>query len=247
MKLATWNLERLGYAKRRREAGPIVAHMKAIDADVWVLTETVEDICPGAGYVGVSTTGTDRDQWPDEVWTKIWSRWPVEAVLKTSDPARCVAARILHPQRGPFIVYGTVLPWTTDKWRGLPGAGGVAFRGALDEQASDWAALRARFPGEDLFVMGDFNQQLGVGSPWYYGSKVNERHLGESLARLGLAAFTGGDNDPVRRGSKDLACIDHICGPDLRVSQVRLTTRWPDVPKPVDGLSDHFGVAVELD
>jgi len=246
MKLATWNLERLGYP-RRRSMAPLRAHMEAIGADVWVLTETVEDMSPGAEYVGVATTGSDREQKPDEVWTKIWSRWPIEALPPTSDPVRCVAARVVHPQRGAFVVYGTVLPWTGSKWRGLRGAGGVAFGAALDAQELDWAALRADFPADDLFVMGDLNQPIGVGPPRYYGSEVNERHLGEALARLGLIAFTAGDNDPVRRGSNRLACIDHICGPISYVPRVRRTIRWPDSPKPLDGLSDHFGVAVELE
>ncbi len=246
MKLATWNLQRLVSPSDRKMA-PIRAHMDAVNADIWVLTETGEEISPGAGYAGIATTGSDRDQEPGEVWTKVWSRWPVEALPPTSDPVRCVAARVVHPQRGAFVVYGTVLPWSGSSWRGLRGAGGVAFGAALDAQASDWAALRAEFPADDLFVMGDLNQQLGVGSPWYYGSKVNGRRLSEALARLGLVAFTAGDNDPVRRGSNDLACIDHICGPALRASHVRRTSRWPDAPKPVDGLSDHFGMAVELD
>lgn len=144
-------------------------------------------------------------------------------------------------------MYGTVLPWIGSSWRGLRGAGGVAFGAALDAQRSDWAALRAELPMDDLFVMGDLNQQLGVGSPWCYGSKVNERHLSEALGRLGLVAFTAGESDPVRRATNDRACIDHICGPARLSASVRSTTRWPDAPKPVDGLSDHFGVAVDLD
>lgn len=246
MKLATRNLERLGYPRRRSMAPPR-AHMEAIDADVWVLTETVEDISPGAGYVGVGTTGSDRDQGTDEVWTKIWSRWPIEALPPTSDPVRCVAARVVHPQREPFVVYGTVLPWSRDRWRGFRAAGGVAFGAALDAQATDWAKLREEYPEDDLLVMGDLNQQLGVGEPWYYGSKLNESRLREALTRLSLVAFTGGANDPVRRESADMACIDHICGPARLSTKVRSTTRWPEAPKPVAGLSDHFGVAVELD
>lgn len=137
---------------------PLRAHMEAIGADVWVLTETVEDISPGAGHAGVATTGSDREQKPDEVWTKVWSRWRIEALPPASDPVRCVAARVLHPQRGPFVAYATVLPWTGSTWRGLRGAGGVAFGAALDAQELDWAALRADFPADDLFVMGGLNQ-----------------------------------------------------------------------------------------
>lgn len=246
MKLATWNLERLGFPGRRDTAA-IRAYTEAVDADVWIFTETVEELSPGDGYEGVSTAGSDREQRPDEVWTKIWSRWRIEPLPSTCDPARCAAARIVHPQRGPFIVYGTVLPWTGSSWRGLAWDGGAAFSAALEAQAADWSALRAAHPEEDLFVIGDLNQQLGVGSPWYYGSKLNEQRLRDALARTGLIAFSEGENDPVRRESHPMACIDHICGPERWASRVLRTTRWPDAPKPVEGLSDHFGVAVELD
>ena len=246
MQLATWNLERLGFP-RRRDTAPIRAHTERVHADVWVFTETIEDLSPGTGYQGVSTTSYDREQAPDEVWTKIWSRWPIERVESVSDPARCVAARIVHPRRGPFIVYGTVLPWRGSTWRGLTDAGGVAFGAALEAQAADCLALRAAYPEEDLLVIGDLNQQLGVGAPWFYGSKPNEQRLREVFARLGLIAFTEGDNDPVRRDSHPMASIDHIGGPERWASRVRQATRWPDAPAPISGLSDHFGVAVELD
>ena len=181
------------------------------------------------------------------MWTKIWSRWPIERLAPVSDPARCVAARVIPPDRAPFIVYGPVLPWPSSTWRGLASKGGVAFGAALEAQASDWASLQAAHPSDDLFVMGDLNQDLCVTKPRYCGSKLNQGRLREALTRLSLVAFTGGVNDPIRRESADKACIDHICGPARLSASLRSTTRWPDAPKPVVGLSDHFGVAVELD
>jgi len=222
--------------------------MDEINADVWVLTETSEEISPGADYQGVATTEWDRPaHGPSEVWTKVWSRWPVERLDSPADPARCVAVRIVPPTRGPFVVYGTVLPWPSSAWRGLPYRGGLAFGAALDAQAGDWARLQTAHPGHDLFVMGDLNQDLCITKPRYCGSRLNQGRLRQTLADSSLVAFTDGANDPVRRDSAPRACIDHICGPVAYASRVHGTMRWPDTPTPVKGLSDHFGVAVDLD
>jgi len=109
MKLATWNVQRLTRTTSVRMSR-VRPYLDAINADIWVLTETGEDVSPGPGYQGVATTEFDRSShYPDEVWTKIWSRWPIERLAPVSDPARCVAARVVPPHRAPFIVYGTVL------------------------------------------------------------------------------------------------------------------------------------------
>jgi hypothetical protein len=165
MKLATWNLQRLTRTTSVRMSR-VRPHIDAVNADVWVLTETGEEVSPGPGYQGVATTEVDRaSHYPGEVWTKIWSRWPIERLAPVSDPARCVAARVIPPHRAPFIVYGTVLPWPSSTWRGLASKGGVAFGAALEAQASDWASLQAAHPSDDLFVMGDLNQDLCVSKP----------------------------------------------------------------------------------
>lgn len=247
MRLATWNLQRLASPAGARMSR-VRPYFEAIDADVWVLTETGEEVSPGPGYRGVATSEFDRDQhWPGEVWTKIWSRWPIERLAHVADAARCVAARIHPPSRAPFIVYGAVLPWTGSSWRGFAGRGGVAFAEALAAQSSDWRSLRAAYPTDDLFVIGDMNQDLCEVGPRYYGSKLNQGRLRSALSEASLVAYTGGAGDPVRRDSAPLACIDHICGPECLGSRVRSTIRWPDAPAPVRGVSDHFGVAVDLD
>jgi endonuclease/exonuclease/phosphatase family metal-dependent hydrolase len=129
-------------------------------------------------------------------------------------------------------------------WRGLPSKGGVAFEEALAVQKADWARLREAHPNEELFVMGDFNQDL-VGSR-YYGSVKNRKNLEAALNETGLVALTGGDMDPVYRESAPCACIDHVCARADSKWRVMSTERWPDAEKPVRNISDHFGIAVEL-
>ncbi len=92
--------------------------------------------------------------------------------------------------------------------------------------------------------MGDFNQDLA--SSHYYGSKRNRAALQSALAKAGLEAWTAGRQDPVRRASPPCACIDHICGRVDSAWTVRATSRWPQAAKPDVGLSDHFGIGVEL-
>jgi|CXWL01.1.fsa_nt_gi hypothetical protein len=187
MKLATWNVQRLTRTTSVRMSR-VRPYMDAINADIWVLTETGEEVAPGPDYQGVATTEFDRaSHYPDEVWTKIWSRWPIERLAPVSDPARCVAARVVPPHRAPFIVYGTVLPWPSSTWRGLRSKGGVAFGAALEAQASDWASLQAAHPSDDLFVMGDLNQDLCVSKPAYCGSKLNQ---GTRASRRGMKLAT---------------------------------------------------------
>jgi endonuclease/exonuclease/phosphatase family metal-dependent hydrolase len=243
--LATWNLERPVAASRRR-VEELRRWMRTVGADVWVLTETHDGIVPEPYYSSVASTGTDRHGEPGERWAAIHSRFPLEPLLPTSDPIRSVAARIAPPESSPFIVYGTVLPWIGSSWRGVPSSGGRAFNAAIDAQAADWASLRSAYPDLDLYVLGDFNQDLA--ERHYYGSHSNKGRLLQALADVGLVALTSGVNDPVRRDSPDCACIDHICGATSSVWRLVSTTRWPDTARPQKGrLSDHFGIAVHLE
>ena len=220
--------------------------MKAIDADIWVLTETCESITPGADYVGVATSGSDRKQSPGEQWTMIWSRLPVLSEEPTSDPIRTVCARVMTKQSGPMLVFGTVLPWRTDQ-RWLPHRGGAAFQQALQTQEDDWQRLRQTYPQDLLCVAGDFNQELGSGT--YAGSKLGQTALRQALSNVSLICLTGDEADPVAkqtgnvRRNIDHICIDTRCGDS---SCVRLGA-WPKDASELKGLSDHFGIWVDVD
>src|SRR5262245_59028108 len=118
MRIATWNLQRPASARSSR-ALRLLERIQAIAADVWVLTETHEAISPGDGYRAVSTLGTDRQQSTGEQWTMIWSRLPIVGVETTCDPIRSACARIALDTGPTLLVYGTVLPWRSDR-RWLP-------------------------------------------------------------------------------------------------------------------------------
>jgi hypothetical protein len=243
VKLGNWNLERASTAIRR---DALRAHTDVIGADLWVLTETHRDFTPGLLHSCSSAGGRDGItglDTPADHWVTIWSGHPLEQ-METSDAIRTAAARVHPAGSAPYLVYGTVLPWNGDNWRGYASAGGVAFCEALKVQRADWLSLRQRFPNDELFVMGDFNQDLAP--THYYGSRLKRNALVDALDECGLVALTLGEGDPIRREAAPLACIDHICA--LRDSKwiSEPAIRWPATQKPAANLSDHFGLAVNF-
>ena len=174
MKIATWNLQRPLLSNRRRQER-IHEHLKRVDADIWVLTETHDVVIPGEDFKASSTEGFDRPSEPGERWVTIWSRFPAEPLSPTSDPVRSVAVRIAPPHGARIVVYGTVLPWLGSSWRGFPATNGQAFAAALEVQRTDWQQIRLAHPDHGLVVAGDFNQDLS--SEHYYGSSANRDHI----------------------------------------------------------------------
>jgi endonuclease/exonuclease/phosphatase family metal-dependent hydrolase len=241
LKLATWNVM-LPVASRRREA--LRAHIDTIAPDVIVLTETHDGFEPGLCHAHSSAAGRDGSHGAEHRWVSIWSRFPLESI-DTSDPQRTAAARVMPDHGDPFLIYGTVLPWTGSPWREHPSAGGIAFRESLAVQRADWLALREAHSHSELFVMGDFNQDLVT--PRYCGSRANRSSLEAALADAGLVALTGGERDPIRRDSPACACIDHIAARTDSRWRASATKRWPETERPEKWLTDHFGVAVVLD
>ena len=202
------------------------------------------DVEPHKGFFPVFSSTPDRASTDGERWVAIWSRWPIELLEEfVSDSARCAAARIPNSPFGELILYGTVLPWT-NSWRGIPGAGGQAFEAALDLQKRDWFTIKENFPKATLVVAGDFNQDLA--DSHYYGSKKKRSLLEVAFAESDLVALTGGASDPIARDSAPMACIDHICISTNSAWHLNSTLRWPDSPRPMPSLSDHFGVRVAL-
>lgn len=219
-------------------------YFAAIDADIWFLTETHEDVEPSEGFFSCFSGSPDRASREGECWVALWTRRPIEPLVSyASDSARCVGGRIADSPMGELILYGTVLPWTSE-WRGTPGGGGQAFEVALALQKEDWLRLNQDFPNATLIVAGDFNQDL---APWhYYGSKKKRSLLESALVEYNLIALTSRVDDPIARDSPPMACIDHACISAGRDWVLDSTSRWPDAPEPVSTLSDHFGVCVRL-
>jgi endonuclease/exonuclease/phosphatase family metal-dependent hydrolase len=143
----------------------------------------------------------------------------------------------------PLVVYGTVLPWIGSTWQGIPSANGAAFSAALNAQLSDWVSLQREHPDCDFVLAGDFNQDMGKSH--YYGSRRNQEALQSAIATAKLRCLTAAGLDPVLKHAPSHASIDHICVSAGLVS-VSSPVSWPISDSPQKGLSDHFGVLVEL-
>ena len=245
MRIATWNLRRPGSPASER--GQALLHrMREVDADILVLTETRESMIPGDDYAGTTTSGSDRKQSLGEQWTMIWSRLPVLSCELTTDPIRTVCVRVATRQSGPMLIYGTVLPWRTDQ-RWLPHRGGAAFVHALQGQKDDWQRLRQKYPQDVLCVAGDFNQDLGP--RLYAGTAIGLAGLRQALGTVSLDCLTGDEADPVAKLTTNVRRnIDHICLDSQFGSQPGVRRgAWPNAASELKGLSDHFGVWVDVD
>ena len=242
LRIATWNVERPKRSEATRRDRLLTA-IQAVQADIWILTETHTLISPGSEFMVTSTQQADRPHEPGESWVAIWSRFPIEPVAPTSDPCRAIAVRVIPEGVRSLIVYGTVLPWLGSSWQGIASAGGAAFSAALSVQHADWLALQQENPDCDFILAGDFNQDLG--SFHYYGSTQNRAKLQRAISSAKLQCLTATALDPIPKHAPRHASIDHICV-STNLSPVNCSS-WPTTEKPQKNLSDHFGVSVDLD
>lgn len=243
MKIATWNLQRpSGIAAPRTRR--ILKEIERVNADIWVLTETIEGLGPSDSHGRAYSGASDRPGRPSERWIAIWSRFPIVEQYSTSDSARTAAVRIAPPGVAEVIVYGTVLPWIGSAWNKISGKGGAAFSAAVDVQKRDWARLSTKHKQLDLVVAGDLNQDFS--DKHYYGSKLNRAVLTNALTEVRLRVAAEYPNDPVPNHAHGRASIDHICVPVAGPRWERMTlSSWPAAPAPDLSLSDHFGLSLE--
>ncbi|MGG6238615.1 endonuclease/exonuclease/phosphatase family protein [Nodosilinea sp. AN01ver1] len=252
MKIATWNLE--GALPQSVQAERQRQWLSRIDADIWILTETHLDITPGEDYRTVASGLPDRAGAEGERWVQIWVKAGELVPIETTDAARTAAALLTLASGQQWVVYGTVLPWLESSWRWsktgqhgptYPAAKGQAFAAALAAQQADWQRLRTTYPEAVLAVAGDFNQDLNA--LHYYGSRRNKQALRQALDSVKLTCFTAGENDPVHRlihGQH--SNIDHICITSDVSAHFQQSFVWPQRLDDLRGLSDHFGVGVDL-
>lgn len=99
--------------RARGEEDPTTRRPSALfRANIWVLTETHDGLDLSPTHSPIHSE--HRFATPGGRWTTIWTTLPIIERLVTSDPRRCVAARLDAGAAGEFIVYGTVLPWNGD-------------------------------------------------------------------------------------------------------------------------------------
>lgn len=238
MRIGTWNVE---YAKgetkntRRRE------RLLRMNCDVWVLTETHDDLdLRGEGYQSVSTIPRATGRAGGH-WTTIWSRLPLVKTVDVTNEHRTVAA-VLRAPIGELVVFGTVLPWHSDKGDNENARNWEEFYRVVPLQGLEWVRLRAAHPDAYLCVAGDLNMNLG--GPHYYGTKPGRAMLEEALRAAGLTCLTRTERTKalLRHGP-----IDHICLSSRLVSGSELVEAWEGTTEDGVRLSDHSGLVVTVD
>jgi hypothetical protein len=236
MRIGTWNVE-YAYAPRLAALREVLT---ANRADIWVLTETHEDLTPPDCEVVVHSEQRPKN-WsgirPGSRWVSIWSRYPIitEVSLPRADCERTVSALLDLGEGRTMLVYGTVMPWKGDggkfDWS--------EYHRVIPEQCAEWLQLKQTYPKAKICVAGDFNTDMGSGA--YYGTK-----RGIAALRAGLAAcdtFCATDPSRFTTGFLSYPPIDHIALSIEDLDSTSVVAAWPADKK---ALSDHSGVIVEV-
>ncbi|SFI85281.1 endonuclease/exonuclease/phosphatase family protein [Methylobacterium brachiatum] len=241
MRIGTWNVEyATGAGKNARRRDVLQQH----NCDVWVLTETHDELAPSVGHTAVHSDQRPTGRLGGR-WTSIWTRYPVLQQLEVVDPRRTVAAVVEAP-KGPLIVYGTVMPWHDDRGDAEPGTpvrNWSEMHRVVVQQGQEWAALRQQYPEADLCVAGDLNMNLG--GKHYYGTAQSRQLLREAMAACGL--FCATETERVPAGKLAHPPIDHVLLPAAWEPHAAAIAAWEGKTGQEPRLSDHSGLAVEVD
>ena len=231
LRIGTWNVE---YASAARN--PLrLALIERADADIWVLTETQDGLALGSSYTPQHSE--PHPQKRPQRWVTIWSRHPLIKRIDVRDPIRTAAALYATPL-GKVLVYGTVMPWSSD--RGLSGveAYWAEHHRVVSEQVKECSELRDDHGDAAICVAGDFNMTLGGGYP--YGTPKGSQLLEDGLKEAGMACVTRMEHVP----RDAMSHIDHICVPEEWAVRTTVVDGWPGTIEGVR-LSDHSAVVIE--
>ena len=239
MRIGTWNV---AYGIGQKANDRRRQQLQDLEVDIWVLTETHDDLSPGDGYTPHPSAQRPRDAADvrdGSRWVTIWTRLPYTGEAITLDDSERTSAAVIDCDGHSLLVYGTVLPWYGDKDRG-----GMA--GAIASQAPEWKRLPA-VHGVPCCVAGDFNVNLG--GPHVYGSNASKKAVADALRDEGLDPVTdhAHQSDYRAQTGKELhGLVNHIA----LTSHLAATAEIVSVfgPRDANGefMSDHAGVVVEV-
>jgi hypothetical protein len=236
IRIGTWNVD---HAKPSRNLCRLDV-LRKFNADIWVLTETHDDLDPGGDYLPIPSA--PRAHAPvGERWVTIWSHYKCLETVAVHDAERTVAALYDTPF-GHLVVYGTVLPWHADRGPTETAKNWTEQYRIVPEQAEEWASLRQRYSGAARCVAGDLNMNLG--GPQYYGTKKGRDLLQQGLAGAELKCVTRTEFVP--EGRLRMPNIDHVCLSAFWASRTHVADAWPGTSESVR-LSDHSGIVVAVD
>ena len=229
--IGTWNLD----WARRSEPHAYAQVLADHPCDVWVLTETRDEISPPKFAHSVSAAVRPRDdrrKWtPTSRWVTIWSRWRMSAVTTEMDDGRTACARVAGPDGQKLLVYGTVLPWSADVLYRTKGEK----MSAIARQFEDCRRLLAKNDDCRLVIAGDFNQFMAPQKSRETETLQGAIEIG--LRNLGMICVTA----PSLLGRQvPHQSIDHIAVPAAIADRFASADAWPSSSK----LSDHGGIVI---
>lgn len=218
MKIASWNVERL---KHKKLLDKIKLICEQLQADILVLTETDEQICPDYKYCFQTPKLTEIA--PDyykatESRVSIFTNYRCVRQYDTYDKYTSVCVE-LETEYGNLIVYGTII--------GIYGNRHKSFNEALLKQIEDYSRL---VRGGSLCICGDFNCSFCDN---YYYTKFARNTLKK--------VFSDNEIKLVTEDRKE--CIDHIAVSDKFILNKNIKTdEWNYDKK----YSDHKGIVIDF-
>ena len=221
MKIATWNIERMAHSPAK-----IQFACEQVGADILILTESDDRICPGYEYAFHTPTPPDIEgsrfgtirYAPTEHRVSVFTNYPCVRRHTTADEYTSLCVE-LETERGNLLVYGTIIG-THDVT--------TVFPQDLKRQLPDFERLTA--DGNRLCVCGDFNCFF-TGRCW--PSRAGRDAL--------LQAFSQNRMKLLTREQPD--CIDHIAiSEQFLGSDAAHIEEWNLDKK----LSDHKGIAIQF-
>jgi endonuclease/exonuclease/phosphatase family metal-dependent hydrolase len=221
IRIGTWNIDTASADKNSIRRSVLQGH----EADIWVLTETHDELSPGDEFSAVHSDQADVAVAPRKLregnrWVSIWSRYPIIRQIEVKDRQRTVAALIDTPA-SRLLVYGVVLPWQGQ----TPG-----FKAVVEGLAAEWLELQRKFPDASLCIAGDFNAWMNEGDDIPGKPGIVTLHQAMKACALSCATQPG----KVPNGWLKEPPIDHVLLPNN--CSAKIVHAWDGPPA---GLTDE--------
>lgn len=223
VRIATWNIERLKYKIKLAE---IIRFSNILDADIFVLTETDEQVQLDHRYcyqttklVEVPSTYLLPAMYKStENRVSIFSNYPCIRQHETYDKYTAICVELATPM-GNLLVYGTII--------GINGNRHPSFKSDIVRQCEDFKRLAAI---GSLCICGDFNCTFADN---YYFTKYGR----DALEQI----FLDSKMNLLTRNQRE--CIDHIAISQDFIGNGNITVAEWNCGK---SLSDHKGTLVDI-
>ncbi len=245
MRIGVWNLECVNF--KDRNAARLDFLLKH-DADIWVLTETHEEIDLSPTH-SLAARSKPRTRTANGMhWVSIWSRFEVIEPIDSSDVRTAIA--LLNTPAGRMLLFGTVWPWGSDTGE-YPGDQAWTYWArqapVIAQQGKQWKKLQADWPDSILCVAGDLNMTFG--GPGSYYSREGRLEAALAMQAHDLVCTTAWARLPERAPIDHIPLppdIDHVLLPYDIALRTHVRKTWPGRPRDPDRLSDHSGLIIEI-